>query len=66
MTDRQDKVDNEIHNVIHELIAKRLIQKGTLHLGETLAWNIEEIGPVRDALETIAVNHGLTSDEFYP
>ena len=56
---RQDDVDNTIFECISELITKATDP-------EELPWNIEEIGRVRDVIEAIAIEHGMTKEQFYP
>lgn len=55
-TERQDCVDNVIHNAICELA------------GQDVDWDIEDIANVRDALEGIIVDKLKlkTEQEFYP
>jgi hypothetical protein len=57
--ERQDCVDNAIHNFIEDMIPNAT---------DYLEWNIENIGIIRDALQEIIVDKlGLmTEQEFYP
>lgn len=54
--ERQDEVDNAIMELLNLLS------------GQEMVWNIEDIGEVRDVVETIIVDkrHIMTSEEFYP
>jgi hypothetical protein len=58
-TERQDCVDNLVYNLMLEL---------GLTDEDTLEWDIEEIGEVRDLIQEILVDkHKLmTKQEFYP
>jgi hypothetical protein len=54
--ERQDCVDNAIHNLFEELA------------GEEIEWDIENISDVRDAIEGVIVDrlNLMTSYDFYP
>ena len=54
---RQDFVDNAIYDLINELIPS----------DKEMDWDIEAIGEVRDMIQSILVERGLsTEQEFYP
>lgn len=55
---RQDYVDNEIHRLIEALSPTK----------ESIAWNIEMIGEIRDAIQDWIVDKLRLSSEqnFYP
>ena len=53
--ERQDFVDNAILELLRLLIRR-----------ETYAWDIEEIGLIRDDIEELATAHGWAPGAFYP
>ena len=55
-TDRQDYVDNVIQHTLDRLA------------GTAIDWNIEYIGEIRDAIQSIIVDELklMTEQEFYP
>jgi hypothetical protein len=55
--ERQDQVDNAIHNLLQELA-------GAKHV----PWDIDDIAIVRDAVQEVLVGrlHLMTTEEFYP
>lgn len=53
--ERQDVVDNAVHNLIEELI------------GTKCDWEMEITGDVREAIVEVLEHHGIIkADEFYP
>lgn len=58
-TERQDYVDNRIHEFIEDMIPDAV---------DYLEWNIENIGIIRDALQEVLVDRlgAMTEMEFYP
>jgi hypothetical protein len=51
---RQDFVDNTIFEMLQQLI------------DPDLAWDIDDIEMVCDAIQQVAVMHGWTEQDFYP
>ena len=55
--ERQDFVDNGIFNLIKELVPS----------DKEMEWDIEAIGEIRDAIQSLFVTRGFcTNQEFYP
>ena len=55
--DRQDCVDSAIHALLNDLA-----------MGQEIAWDMEFIGDVREAVQEVIVDklHLITEMEFYP
>lgn len=59
-TDRQDEVDNAIHQMLCDL--------APWGQGELIEWDIEDISNVRDVIQEILVDKLklMTEQQFYP
>ena len=62
---RQDLVDNAIHQLILDLIPNKGINREPFH--RQIDWNIEIISEVREVIQKYVTDKGLcTEAEFYP